>query len=274
MKGDFFRENVKQSFERAKEDIADLKTSLETLKSVISHQNEVIKQLSERLLSIVEQAQNPEKSPFFLRSIGNEGVNQSLNHSITQSLSTKQEQTQDSAIPNQLDIKEKNEKLSTISKKEPPNNPISPLESPKIEEMSSNNKKSVLLTEKTLKKEQIPLLGDEFQSVKAKIDRTFLNLSKQELKVFLTIYQLDEEGNLHGVSYPQVAERLSLTEQCIRGYISVLVKKGLPLEKRKINNKRTLFSITKDFRTLNLKQKLIQIYYGDPYQTTIFDIPQ
>ncbi|MBI5392149.1 hypothetical protein HZB00_04060 [Candidatus Woesearchaeota archaeon] len=239
-----FKQNIKQSFTNAKNDISQLNQELETLKSVILHQNEVIKHLSERVISLFGQAQNPQIDPFFLRSSGNKGVNQSINQSINQTLSTKlpipqeKEGVQAQNLP--IDTSDIPEKIII----------------PKIEQTTPE------------------MLGEEFQALKYKVDRVFLRLSKQELKVFLTTYQLDEEGDGQGVVYTQIADRLHLTEQCIRGYISGLFKKGLPLEKKKINNKRTVIFINKNFKTLNLKQKLIQLYYGDPQQTTLFDIPK
>ena len=51
------------------------------------------------------------------------------------------------------------------------------------------------------------------------------------------------------------------------------MKKNAPLVKQKLNNKRNLLSIRKDFKALNLKQRLINVYYeSDPHQTTLFDI--
>ena len=69
------------------------------------------------------------------------------------------------------------------------------------------------------------------------------------------------------------AKKMNLTETCIRAYTSNLFKKGLPLVKMKINNKVSVISIKSDFKTLNLKEKLLALYYEkDPYQTTLFDL--
>ena len=87
----------------------------------------------------------------------------------------------------------------------------------------------------------------------------------------MTIYQLDETNE--GVTYALLAEKMTLTETCIRAYTSNLFKKGLPLVRTKINNKITLVSVKGDFKSLNLKEKLLALYYEkDPYQTSLFDI--
>ena len=46
----------------------------------------------------------------------------------------------------------------------------------------------------------------------------------------------------------------------------------IPIIRKKLNNKRTILTISKDFKSLGLKQKLISLYYeSDPKQTTLFD---
>ena len=104
------------------------------------------------------------------------------------------------------------------------------------------------------------------------IDKQFKSLSKQELKTFLTIYQLEEEKD-RGISYEEISSSMGLSTSCIRSYASNLINKGLPLSKEKIKNKHSFFSIKKDFRALNLKQKLISIYYeSNSEQTKLLDI--
>ncbi len=107
-----------------------------------------------------------------------------------------------------------------------------------------------------------------FQGLKREIEETFDRLSKQELLTFLTIYQLEDDMN--NVSYTDVAEKLKLSEGCIRTYISSLIRKGVPVEKKKFNNKLVLLSVPKEFRELNLKKQLMANYYrADPYQPTL-----
>lgn len=104
------------------------------------------------------------------------------------------------------------------------------------------------------------------------LDNQFKSLSKQELKTFLTIYQLEEEKD-RGISYEEISASMSLSTSCIRSYASNLIKKGLPLIREKIKNKHSLFSVKKDFRALNLKQKLISLYYeSNSEQTKLLDI--
>ena len=75
----------------------------------------------------------------------------------------------------------------------------------------------------------------------------------------MTIYQLEDE--IKQVSYTDVAKKLNLTEGCIRTYVSSLIKKGLPLVKKKYNNRLVFLVISPEFKDLKLKQKLIDTYY-------------
>ncbi len=108
-------------------------------------------------------------------------------------------------------------------------------------------------------------------ALKTNLEAIFRRLSKQELKVFLTIYQLEDE-NIEP-NYFEIANRMQLSEHCIRSHISALVHKNVPLTKKRLNNRTNVVHIRSDFKALNLKQKLISMYYEtDPHQTTLFEI--
>jgi len=102
------------------------------------------------------------------------------------------------------------------------------------------------------------------------LKKTFLSLARQEFLVFLTIYQLEDE--IKQVTYNHLADNLKISEGCIRMYVSNLIKKGLPLTKRKINNRYNTLHIEDEFRKLNLKQTLTNLFYDtDPGQKKLFD---
>ena len=102
------------------------------------------------------------------------------------------------------------------------------------------------------------------------IDSLFLTLTKGEFLCFLTIYQIEEDLN-RGVSYLELSRHLSLSEGCIRTYVSQLLKKSAPIQKIRLNNKLTLLTIDKTFRALNLKSRLMNLLArSDPNQTTLY----
>ena len=97
------------------------------------------------------------------------------------------------------------------------------------------------------------------------IDKMFLSLTKKEFLIFLTIYQLEDD--LGKVTYDDLSSHFKLTPGCIRTHIANMVKKNIPIIRAKINNKLTLFSISDDFRHLNIKSRLFNLYNNqDPYQ--------
>lgn len=85
-------------------------------------------------------------------------------------------------------------------------------------------------------------------TIKQEIRKKFRNLTEQEMLIFSTIYQLEEE--LEEVNYKLVSSRLGLTESSIRDYVSRLIYKGIPLEKKRINNKSILLSISSDLKKI------------------------
>ena len=194
MTSPFFEENVKKSFQKAKEHIENLEKQLLT-------QNKEFLELNRKLeLILNENKELKDKITIFTNSTGNNGVKQ-INKQI-----------------NKQTIKQ----LSTLNVDE----------------------------------------------IKEKIEYNFKKLTKQELKAFLSIYQLEEDNK--EVSYIDVANSLGITESCIRIYIANLIKKGAPIIKTKINNKKVSLSIKSDFKDLNLKKKLVDIYYQiNPDQTKL-----
>ncbi len=101
------------------------------------------------------------------------------------------------------------------------------------------------------------------------IDSLFLTLTKQEFFTFMVVYQLEEDIK-RGPSYLELSRNISLSEGCIRTYVSQMLKKGIPLQKIRLNNKLTLLVIDKEFRSLGLKSRLASLLSKtDPNQTTL-----
>ena len=110
-------------------------------------------------------------------------------------------------------------------------------------------------------------LNDLNQNLKT----AFLALTKQEFLTFLTIYQLEEDLK-RPVTYDDLATHLKLSKGCIRTYVSSLFNKNTPITKEKVNNKTVYLSLLPDFRELNLKNKLFQLYSNqDPDQKRLMN---
>jgi len=93
--------------------------------------------------------------------------------------------------------------------------------------------------------------------IKKEIRLKFKKLTDQEWLIFSTIYQLEEE--LGYADYRTLAERLKLTESSIRDYAGRLIKKGIPVEKNKINNKAVHLSISPNLKKIATLPTIMQL---------------
>ncbi|MFH1210299.1 MAG: hypothetical protein V1645_00100 [archaeon] len=228
-------EKLKIAFSKIKEDINNLKIEFDTLKEVIGRQQELL----ESLLS--EMAKNRQNSPDYgvfqglpgTASSGNEGVQTNKQTNNQTNKQTHPKQT-NTSFPVLSSITENHEMP-----------PSEPFESPKTSSPS-------------------------FSSLKKDLLAKFGSLPKREFLIFLTIYQLEEDKG--SVSYSDVAIHLKLSESGVRHYTFNLIKKGVPIQKRKINNKTTVLSVSPEFKEYNLKKDLVDLYlHLDSKQKTLMD---
>jgi DNA-binding MarR family transcriptional regulator len=98
---------------------------------------------------------------------------------------------------------------------------------------------------------------DTLDSIKKDLRLKFKRLTDQELLVFSTIYQLEEE-NAH-IDYRSLATKLSLTESSIRDYIGKLIKKGISIEKEKVNNKQITLHISENLKKVASLPTILQL---------------
>ena len=110
-----------------------------------------------------------------------------------------------------------------------------------------NNPKTPLQTPKNPLDNAISIL-DSLDNIKKEIRLKFKKLTEQEMLVFSTLYQLEEESG--PLDYRVLSSRLKLTESSIRDYIGRLLKKGVPIEKKRINNKTILLSISPNLKKI------------------------
>jgi len=89
-------------------------------------------------------------------------------------------------------------------------------------------------------------LLNSLDALKKEIRLTFKRLTEQEFLIFSTIYQLEEEQGY--VDYKSLSRRLNLTESSIRDYIGRLIKKGISVDKIRINNKNIHLRISEDLK--------------------------
>ena len=98
---------------------------------------------------------------------------------------------------------------------------------------------------------------DSLDSLKKEIRRKFKALTSQEMAVFSLLYQLEEQGNI--VDYPLLSSELKLSESSIRDYIIKIQKKGIPIIKEKLNNKRVILHISKDLSKIATLDTILKL---------------
>jgi hypothetical protein len=98
---------------------------------------------------------------------------------------------------------------------------------------------------------------NSLDNIRKEIRLKFKRLTEQELLVFSTIYQLEEE--LGYSDYKSLSKKLKLTESSIRDYVSRLISKDIPIEKSKINNKEIKLSISSSLKKITSLNTILQL---------------
>ena len=98
---------------------------------------------------------------------------------------------------------------------------------------------------------------DSLDSIKKELRLKFKRLTDQEILVFSTLYQLEEEIGF--TDYKTIAQKLSLTESSIRDYIGRIIKKGIPVEKKRINNKNIQLTLSKNLKKIATLSTILQL---------------
>jgi len=89
---------------------------------------------------------------------------------------------------------------------------------------------------------------NSLDALKKDIRIKFKRLTEKEMQVFSLLYSLEQQGEI--VDYPLLSSKLNLSESSIRDYIGRIIKKGIPIIKEKINNKKILLHISPDLKKI------------------------
>jgi len=98
---------------------------------------------------------------------------------------------------------------------------------------------------------------DSLDNLKKQIRLKFKRLTDQEWLVFSTIYQLEEENGF--ADYKNISEKINLTESSIRDYVGRIIKKGISVEKKKINNKSIQLNISDNLKKIATLPTILQL---------------
>ena len=98
---------------------------------------------------------------------------------------------------------------------------------------------------------------ESLDKMKRQIRLKFKQLTDQEMLVFSTIYQFDEEQG-HS-NYKLLSEKLNLTESSIRDYVGRLIKKGIPIDKIRQNNKGIQLEISQNLKKITTLGTILKL---------------
>jgi hypothetical protein len=105
--------------------------------------------------------------------------------------------------------------------------------------------------------EQVSNVLNSLDSIKKDLRSQFKRLTPQEMSVFSLIYQLESDGFI--VDYPLLSSKLNLSESSIRDYTQKIIKKGIPLVKLKENNKKIILSVPQELRKIATIETIYQL---------------
>ena len=214
-------DQIKESFQRVKQDISSLNQELNFLKKELSETREKMTEICEILIKINKNVEKQSSTRKPIKAA-------SSTHPSTHNTSFKP------LKPLNMPISTGNQGVSTDRQtdRQTDKNIENPFEIQQ-KELQSRTQDSI---------ENAAKIIDSLDNLKKEIRLKFKRLTEQEILVFSTIYQLGEEEGY--TDYKKVAMRLNLTESSIRDYVGRLIKKGIPVDKKRINNKNISLSIS------------------------------
>ena len=246
-------DKIKDAFIKAKQDIINLSTQLEQIKRVILLLKEHIKNNSNRQtdtsthLPTYNQIQRPQNTTV---QHTNPTFNRQSAHYPADNITLKPLKRENT------DISTGNEGVPTDRQTVQQTDNSTGNEGVKVR-LNQNIGINRNIQRSTDKIERLSELLNSLDDIKKDLRQKFKKLTKQEMRIFSTIYQLEEEGFI--VDYPLIAKKLSLTESSIRDYVQRLIKKGIPLIKTKENNKKIFISISQELKKIASLSTIIQL---------------
>ena len=102
--------------------------------------------------------------------------------------------------------------------------------------------------------ERVSEILNSLDALKKEVRIKFKKLTNQEMSVFSAIYELEESG--YDVDYLLLSQKCNLSEISIRDYIHKIIKKGIPIDKIKLQNKKIILKIPQDLKKITSLQTI------------------
>ena len=245
---------IKEAFQRVKEDIFSLTNELNLLKEELQGTKQnlssittILNEISEKITQIHTQKNKDVSSSILQKQDNNPYIEQggTPTHKPQNQTTPTHPSTHNIALES---LKPQNIAISTGNQGVSTDRQTDRQTDQQTEEQHQNSKNSI---------DNAAEILDSLDSIKKEIRLKFKGITGQELLVFSTIYQLDEEGK--EIDYRVISKRLGLTESSIRDYVQRLIKKGIPVEKKKVNNKNVRLFISPNLKKIASLSTILQL---------------
>ncbi len=249
---------IKEAFSKIKNDIIILKDEIESIKSNQLKSDEIIEQI--KLLSKKIESFNKITIPtqdFFIPTHNPTIPTQNISFPTHNPTIPTQNNIVISKINTLEGLKDQKTNFSIRNDGVPTNKPTLNQTNQQTE-ITTNSNNNYIQGEISTSFEKANEILTSLDDIKKDIRRTFKQLTTQEMLVFSIIYGYVEK-NVEEITYRIIAEKLKLSESSIRDYTNRLIKKGIPIEKRRLNNKRIVLTVSKtllEVTNLNTIKKL------------------
>ena len=253
-------DSIKEAFSRAKQDIFSLGEELSNLKLDLTELKTEVNLISKfiedfKLASFNQQPEHQRKDEISELILGFKELSLqvfSLKKEIESLL--KHIPTQDHLVPTHISIPTDTPTLpSEIKGLLSPNKQSSIGNEGVPTDRQTNQQTNQHIILPTIKPQashldKAPEILASLDNLKKEVRFKFKRLTNQEIQVFSLLYSLEDQGE--SVDYKMLSEKLNLSESSIRDYISKIQKKGIPITKEKLNNKRIILHISQDLRKI------------------------
>lgn len=219
---------IKEAFSKVKGDISFLQSELNNLKTELKENKQLMINLCENIQEIFDKIEQMDLQKEFFKN-PNFFQEEQLNDERINPAHSQINPTHYEKIPTDKflfkPLKPQNQQFSIGNKGVPADR--------------QTNQQTDSQTENSI--ENAAEMIKSLDNLKKEISKKFKKLTDQEWRVFSAIYQFDEERGYS--DYKILAERLNLTESSIRDYVARLIKKGISINKSKLNNKNVQLNI-------------------------------
>ena len=242
-------EKIKQAFSKVKEDMQLLGNEIYHIKSEIYEIKQLLESVHDQLNTqkLHELAQTPDST---LRHIN-------TTHPATSTHNTTHPQEIGGLKPSNLGSSIGNEGVST-DRQTDTSTDRQTQKTPEIPSkyLQINQNNPQINIEENI--QEASEILDSLDKIKKQIRLKFKRITPQEMAVFSTIYQLEEQDpNLP--TYKQISLKLGLSESSIRDYIQRIVNKGIPIKKTKIDNKKIILQISPELKKVATLSTIIKL---------------